>query len=96
MKKKEPYGKTAILFRTDIGISSLVYRLNEYNIPYIINGSVQDLFEHWAVQDICAYLKLAEAERPDTDDFLRIMNRPKGTCQGTESVPLRLQAMSGL
>ncbi len=76
-EKKEPYGKTAILFRTDIGISSLVYRLNEYNIPYIINGSVQDLFEHWAVQDICAYLKLAEAERADTDDFLRIMNRPK-------------------
>ncbi|HBR05297.1 MAG TPA: ATP-dependent DNA helicase [Lachnospiraceae bacterium] len=72
----ERYSETAVLFRTVNGISSLIYQLSRNNIPYIVNGAMPDMFEHWVVQDLMSYLRMAEGEM-SVDDFVRVMNKPK-------------------
>lgn len=71
-----PYGNIAVLYRSNLGIGSLVRKLMEYNIPLRLKDKVPDIFEHWIAKDIFAYINLAMG-CGNRSDFLQIVNRPK-------------------
>lgn len=70
------YRDMAVLFRTNMQASGLVEKLMERNIPFQIRDRLPDLYEHWIVKHIFAYIHMARGSRKRTD-FLQIMNRPK-------------------
>ena len=67
--------QTAIITRTNIGISQYAALLTCHGIPFCCMERTKDIFDHDVMKDIHAYFKLAFGcgERAD---FLRIMNRP--------------------
>lgn len=76
MKKQQiSWKRMAVLYRTNTEPELLMKKLTEYNIPFQIKDGIPDLFQHFAVQDIMAYLKLAAGEKNRTF-FLRILNKP--------------------
>lgn len=68
-------GDIAILFRTNMGQNNLVGKLMEHNLPFTMGSYLPNLFEHWAVQDILTYMKVACGSR-ERRDVLRIINKP--------------------
>lgn len=70
------YKDMAVLFRTNIGPRFLVEKLLEYNIPFHMKDSMQNIYEHWIAQDIFSYIKLALGNR-ERIELYRVMNRPK-------------------
>ncbi len=66
----------AILVRTNMGSGSLLHKLMEYNIPFRMKDSLPNLFDHWIVNDIIAYIKIAMG-KTDRSLYLQIINRPK-------------------
>lgn len=68
-------GDIAILFRTNMGQNNLVGKLMEHNLPFTMGSYLPNLFEHWAVQDILTYMKVAYGSR-ERRDVLRIINKP--------------------
>lgn len=70
-----PYEKQAVIYRTNNEPRMLVYKLNEFNIPYTMSDTLPNIFEHFVVKNILDYMKLALGDR-DRNRFLRIMNKP--------------------
>ncbi|MBQ8317481.1 MAG: ATP-dependent helicase [Lachnospiraceae bacterium] len=70
-----PYEKQAVIYRTNNEPRMLVYKLNEFNIPYTISDTLPNIFEHFVVRNVLDYMKLALGDR-DRNRFLRIMNKP--------------------
>lgn len=70
------YRDIAVLFRTNTQPRLLMEQLLEYNIPFQAKDRIPCLYDHWMVQDIFAYIRIALGSR-ERADFLRIMNRPK-------------------
>lgn len=68
-------GDIAILFRTNVGQNNLVSKLMEHNLPFTMGSFLPNLFDHWAVQDILAYMRVAYGSR-ERRDVLRIINKP--------------------
>ena len=68
-------GDIAILFRTNVGQNNLVSKLLEHNLPFTMGSFLPNLFDHWAVQDILAYRRVAYGSR-ERRDILRIINKP--------------------
>ena len=68
-------GDIAILFRTNVGQNNLVSKLLEHNLPFTMGSFLPNLFDHWAVQDILAYMRVAYGSR-ERRDVLRIINKP--------------------
>lgn len=68
-------GEIAILFRTNMGQNTLAGKLMENNLPFTMGSFLPNLFEHWAVRDILAYLRVAHGGR-ERRDLLRIINKP--------------------
>ncbi|MBQ6874833.1 MAG: ATP-dependent helicase, partial [Lachnospiraceae bacterium] len=68
-------GDIAILFRTNVGQNNLVSKLLEHNLPFTMESFLPNLFDHWAVQDILAYMRVAYGSR-ERRDILRIINKP--------------------
>ena len=68
-------GDIAILFRTNVGQNNLVSKLLEHNLPFTMGSFLPNLFDHWAVQDILAYMRVAYGSR-ERRDILRIINKP--------------------
>lgn len=66
----------AILFRTARQMNVFSRKFMEYNIPFVMKDSVQNVFEHWVAKDIFTYINLARGER-SRRNFLKIANRPK-------------------
>lgn len=74
--KKQPPGEScAVLFRTNLSMQGVAARLTREGIPYLMKEKAQNLYQHFIVLDIMAYLRIAQgtAER---EDYLRIMNKP--------------------
>jgi len=65
----------AVLFRTNVLMQRMAARLGREGIPYVMKEKVQNIYEHFIVRDIMAYLTLAK-EGWNREAFLRIMNRP--------------------
>ncbi len=71
-----PYREMAVLFRTNTQARPLSSKLMEQNIPFHMKEQLPNLYDHWMVQDIIAYVRIALGSR-DRSRILRIINRPK-------------------
>lgn len=65
----------AVLYRTNTQAGLLMQQLGEYNIPFWTKERVPNIYDHWIVKDLEAYLRIAAGSRSRAD-FLQIMNRP--------------------
>ncbi len=71
-----PLSQIAILVRTSMGSGSMLHKLMEYNIPFRMKDNLPNLFDHWIVNDVKAYIQIAMG-RTDRSLYLQIINRPK-------------------
>lgn len=69
------YENQAVIYRTNVQPRRLVYKLNQFNIPYTISDSLPNIFEHFAVKNVLDYMKVAMGDL-SRSIFLRIMNKP--------------------
>lgn len=67
--------QAGILFRTNTFLQGLAVRLHREGIPYVMKDKIPNIYEHFIVKDIMAYLKIAEGEGSRAL-FLQIMNKP--------------------
>lgn len=66
----------AILYRTNLQPRFLMEQLMAYNINFKSKEKIPNLYDHWIVKDIRAYMNIAKGSCARTD-FLMIMNKPK-------------------
>lgn len=71
-----PLGDMAVLFRTNTQARALSSKLMEYNIPFSVKERIPNLYDHWMVQDILSYIKVAQGNR-ERGQVMRIINKPK-------------------
>jgi len=70
-----PYDHIAVLFRTNHGSRMMVNQLMGDNIPFKMKDHMPNLFEHWIMKNIYAYIRIAKGGT-DRRDYLQIINRP--------------------
>lgn len=70
------YSEMAVLFRTNTQARSLSSKLMEFNIPFMMKERLPNLYEHWIVQDVMTYVRVAAGNR-ERGQIMRIINRPK-------------------
>lgn len=70
------YSEMAVLFRTNTQARSLSSKLMEFNIPFMMKERLPNLYEHWIVQDVMTYVRVAVGNR-ERGQIMRIINRPK-------------------
>lgn len=75
-KNGTEYSDIAILFRTNTQPRMLVENLMEYNIPFRMRDVLPNIYEHWMMKNILAYIQIGLGSRKRAD-FLQIINRPK-------------------
>lgn len=76
IEKGQRYSDFAVLFRTNIQPQYLMEQLLSHNIPFHTKDSLPNLYNHWMVRDILAYLTIGKGSRR-RKDFLQILNKPK-------------------
>lgn len=74
-KRGIDYKNMAVLVRTNLQARTLVGKLMEVNIPFYMKEHLPNIFDHFVVKDLLAYLELADGKR-DRALFLRVANRP--------------------
>lgn len=74
-QKAIPWEEIAIIFRTNVQMAGLVEQLMVYNVPFVMKDLVPNIYQHWIVKDIFAYMNIAFGENR-REDYLRIVNRP--------------------
>ena len=72
---EETGGHIAVLFRTNMYMQGLAARLNRQGIPYEMKEKVGNLYDHFIIKDIMAYLRLAYDEG-NRELLLQILNKP--------------------
>jgi DNA helicase-2/ATP-dependent DNA helicase PcrA len=72
---KEEAMETAVLFRTNLAMQSLVLRLSSEGIPYTRKEAGTCIYDHFIVKDIMTYLRLGMGER-SRSLFLMIRDKP--------------------
>lgn len=78
LSKKQRDGKLnqcAMICRTNYECALWAQNLHKMGVPFTMKEKPQNRFRHFVVQDIMAYLALADGRR-DRKYFFRIMNRP--------------------
>ncbi|MDE6846922.1 MAG: ATP-dependent helicase [Lachnospiraceae bacterium] len=78
LKKKQKEGQLedcAMIFRTNYECALWAQSLHKSGIPFVMKEAPQNKFQHFVIQDIMAYLTLAQGNL-QRKYFLRIMNRP--------------------
>ncbi len=74
--KAQTKGETcAVLFRTNLSMQSMAAGLTRAGIPFTMKEKGKNIYEHFIVQDIMAYLRVAQGEAARAD-YLRIVNKP--------------------
>lgn len=76
IEKGQRYSDFAVLFRTNIQPQYLMEQLLSHNIPFHTKDSLPNLYNHWMVRDILAYLTIGKGSLR-RKDFLQILNKPK-------------------
>ncbi len=66
----------AILVRTTMGCGAMLHKLMEYNIAFQMKDNLPNLFDHWVVNDILTYIKIAMGSTQRAL-YLQVINRPK-------------------
>lgn len=76
MKKEyTEYTDFAVIYRTNIQSRALVDIFMDVRIPFVVKDSVITIYDHWASQDILAYLRIA-LNAKSNKDWVRIINKP--------------------
>lgn len=82
------YSQMAILYRTNSGPRSLVEKLMEYNLPFIIRDGLPSVYNHWISETMINYMKAAKecfgcmatgesgTRLIKRDIFMKIANKP--------------------
>ncbi len=70
-----PLEKQAVLYRTNMQPRPLVYRLNEFNVPFTMSDIIPNIFEHFVVKNVLDYMRIAMGDNKRAT-FLRVMNKP--------------------
>lgn len=69
------YTDFAVIYRTNIQSRALVDVFLDMRIPFIVKDSIVTIYDHWAAQDILAYLRIGV--NPNSNkDWIRIINKP--------------------
>lgn len=76
VKMGVPYNQIAVLYRTNMGPGLLMEKLMEYNIPFVMQDKVPNLYEHWIAKNIISYIIIA-AGHLERARVMEIINRPK-------------------
>ena len=76
IEKGQRYSDFAVLFRTNIQPQYLMEQLLSHDIPFHTKDALPNLYNHWMVRDILAYLTIGKGSRR-RKDFLQILNKPK-------------------
>ena len=83
LKRGVDHSEIAVLYRVNTQPGPLITRLKEKNIRFCLRDAVPNIYEHWIVKNIFAYIELAEMEKEKNPDkkhmrelFLSIANRP--------------------
>jgi len=69
------YNDIAVLCRTNTQPGLLIQKFMEYNIPFKMKDVMPNIYEHWIVKNIKAYINIANGSS-DRKDYLQIINRP--------------------
>ena len=69
------YTDFAVIYRTNIQSRALVDVFMDMRIPFVVKDSIVSIYDHWAAQDILAYLRIGV--NPNSNkDWIRIINKP--------------------
>lgn len=77
LKQVENYGNSAILYRNNISSIGVIEYLERNNIPFYIKDVKVNFFNHWLVEDILSFFKLADDPK-DLIAFEKIYYKMKG------------------
>ena len=69
------YTDFAVIYRTNIQSRALVDVFMDMRIPFIVKDSIVTIYDHWAAQDILAYLRIGVYPNSNKD-WIRIINKP--------------------
>lgn len=72
---KIDYSDIAVLFRTNHGAGMMAGQFMNNNIPFKMRDRLPNIFEHWIMKNILAYIQVAKGST-DRRDYLQIINRP--------------------
>ena len=75
LEKERHTDVCAVLFRTNLFMQGFAVRLKKAQIPYDMKEKAENIYEHFIVKDILAYLRLAAGEK-SRELILRILNKP--------------------
>ena len=70
-----PYDEMAVLYRTNECPRRLIYKLKEFDIPFRIRDTVNDIYDHFAVRILLDYMRFSSGDN-SRRVFLNIMNKP--------------------
>lgn len=70
------YEQMAVLYRTNIQPRTLVGQLMAYNIPFQMRDVLPSLYQHFTVQHVLTYIRIALGD-DSRAGFLTIINKPK-------------------
>lgn len=71
----EPNETIAVLFRTNLHMQSFAARLRKKEIIFEMKEKNVNIYDHFIIKDICAYLRIAAGEQ-DRSLYLQILNKP--------------------
>lgn len=69
------YSDFAVIYRTNIQSRALVDVFMDMRIPFVVKDSIITIYDHWAAQDILAYLRIG-LNPQNNKDWVRIINKP--------------------
>lgn len=69
------YTDFAVIYRTNIQSRALVDVFMDMRIPFVVKDSIVTIYDHWAAQDILAYLRIGVSPNSNKD-WIRIINKP--------------------
>ncbi|NLM03483.1 MAG: ATP-dependent helicase [Clostridiales bacterium] len=75
LEKGYLYKDIAIIYRTNLTTLSIIDTFLDNGIPYITRDQIYNIFEHWIVKDILAYMELSH-DLGNREILRHIVNRP--------------------
>lgn len=69
------YTDFAVIYRTNIQSRALVDVFMDMRIPFVVKDAVVTIYDHWAAQDVLAYLRIGLNPKANKD-WVRIINKP--------------------
>ena len=75
LKTKETGETGAVLFRTNLSMQGVAARLTREGIPFTMKEKTGNIYDHFIVRDLMAYLRIAEGTA-GREEYLRVVNKP--------------------